>query len=335
MSINIKRNIEIDWQSGNAKLNEVLFDVEMIPLFGEIEELNKPNLFGNSINPNKIWAKGYKGILNKSNNSILSVVSSNYQLITNKEALANGKEIFNEIFEIKLGDLKVNKVITSINKTFCHIDLVHPNVNFNVWEQDCWYPFIRVTNSYNRTYALSYELGFVRKLCSNGVIFDKNTVKIKMVHNKGNHRINYKTDLDRFKSAKLSFITKMLSLKKFNIPKSKHFPLICKCLGIKRPKVNGSTEIDERIEQQFQKLKLDSSELTTQYVNVDGETAYSLFNVITDLVSHQEDYNNIPYYSLRPGSYSFKPTEWIEEFVNEIEKRTFDLEKYLGEYNNY
>ena len=38
MNINIIRNIEIDWQVSNTKLNEILFDVEMIPLFGEIEE---------------------------------------------------------------------------------------------------------------------------------------------------------------------------------------------------------------------------------------------------------------------------------------------------------
>jgi len=335
MNINIIRNIEIDWQVSNTKLNEILFDVEMIPLFGEIEELSNPNLFENDSSPKKIPANGYKGLINKSNNNILGVVSSNYRLITNKEALEMGKEIYNEIFEIKLDNLKVNKVITSSNKTFCHVDLVHPDVNFNVWEQDCWYPFIRVTNSYNKTYALSYELGFVRKLCSNGVIFDKKTVKIKMMHNKGNHRINYKTDLNRFKTAKLSFIAKMLSLKKFFIPKDKHFPLICKCLEIKMPKQNRFSEIDEKIKDQIRKLKLDSYDLTNQYVDKDGETAYSLFNVITDLVSHQEEYNNIPYYSLRPSSYSFKPTKWIEEFVNEIEKRTFDLEKYIGEYNNY
>ena len=46
-----------------------------------------------------------------------------------------GKEIYNEIFEIKLDNLKVNKVITSSNKTFCHVDLVHPDVNFNVWNR--------------------------------------------------------------------------------------------------------------------------------------------------------------------------------------------------------
>ena len=45
-----------------------------------------------------------------------------------------------------------------------------------------------------------------------------------MMHNKGNHRINYKTDLNRFKTAKLSFIAKMLSLKNF-YSKGQAFPL--------------------------------------------------------------------------------------------------------------
>ena len=53
MNINIIRNIEIDWQVSNTKLNEILFDVEMIPLFGEIEELSNPNLFENDSSPKK------------------------------------------------------------------------------------------------------------------------------------------------------------------------------------------------------------------------------------------------------------------------------------------
>lgn len=333
MHINIKR--DIDWKAGNAKLDEILFKVESRPLFAEIEDSQTDTLFGVDNSKIKILANGYRAIINKTNNEILGVVSGNYQLITNEEALKKGKEIFKEIFEIELGELTVNKVITSKSKTFCHIDLVHPDVNFNVWEQDCWYPFIRITNSYNRTFALSFELGFVRKLCANGVIFDKQTVIIKIAHNKGIEGISYKTDVSRFREAKASFITKMLSLKKFNVPKDRHFSLICKCLEIKAPKPNEKGKIDERIGEQFKQLKLVSKELSNQYVNKDGETAYSLFNVITDLVSHQEDYDNIPYYNLRPGTFSFKPTIWIEEFITEIEKRTFDLEHYIGEYKDY
>jgi len=184
-------------------------------------------------------------------------------------------------------------------------------------------------------YALSYELGFVRKLCSNGVVFDKQTIVIKINHSKGMEQLLVKADLSKFKEAKTSFINKMLSLRKFNIPKRKHFPLVCKCLGISKPMPNKMGEFDERIVDQFSRLKNVSDELSNLYVNAEGETAYSLFNVITDLVSHQEEYDNIPNYHLRPGSYSFKPTEWIEEFVSEIEKRSFDLEQYIGEYANY
>jgi hypothetical protein len=333
MNINIRRNL--DWQSGNSKLDEILFGVETKPLFVEIEQNNINGLFGSNQEKTRIVAKGYRAVINKSTQDILGVVSSNYHLISNADAIEKGKEAFKEIFNISLNDLIVNKVITSKNKTFCHVDLIHPNVNFNVWEQDCWYPFIRVTNSYNRTFALSYELGFVRKLCSNGVIFDKKTIKVKIAHNKKIDQISFKADVSKFNEAKSSFISKMLSLKKFHIPKKKHFPLICKCLEIKKPLPGADGKLNERIQDQYSNLIRVSSELSNQYVNSEGETAYSLFNVITDLVSHQSNYNNIPNYHLRPGSYSFKPTEWIEDFVTEIEKRTFDLEKYIGEYNDY
>lgn len=333
--IKVKRSL--DFQAGNSRLNEVLFDVERLPLFVEIESTDFKNqtrdMFRIISEKIKISANGYQAIVNKQTKLVLGVVSDKYRLITNTEALKLGKEIYGKVFGISLDDLKVLKVITSQRKTFCHIDLVHPNATFNVFKNDKWLPFIRVTNSYNKTFALSYELGFVRNFCVNGFIFDKKTIVVKVSHNKGIENIKYDLDLKHFDKAKTSFISHMFSLKKFHIPKTKHFPLVCKCLGIKNPDLMDNA--DDSDVNKFKSLKSYTEALAETYCGLEGETAYSLFNVITDLVSHQEEYNNIPNYNLRPNSYAFKPTLWIEEFVTEIEKRDFNLETYLGEFNNY
>jgi hypothetical protein len=151
--MNIAR--EIDYESSNAKLQDLLFKVEKEKLYVDLVPI-EPTLFDDSATQ-LILLDDYNAIVNKSNNEILSVVSRNYNLITNQKALELGKEAFTKLFKVK-ADMKVYKVITSSRKTYCHIDLIHENVDLKVWEQDAWFPFIRVTNSYNRTYALAFFL---------------------------------------------------------------------------------------------------------------------------------------------------------------------------------
>ena len=87
-----------------------------------------------------------------------------------------------------------------------------------------------------------------------------------MMHNKGNHRINYKTDLNRFKTAKLSFIAKMLSLKNFLFQRTSIFPWFANVLKLKCLNRIDLVKLMKKIKDQIRKLKLDSYDLTNQYV---------------------------------------------------------------------
>ena len=138
-------------------LQKVLFPVEEQPIFFMPRKYDFKKI------------KNYKAIVNKSNNTIISVVSSDYQLITNERALELGKKCFKQVFQtINTNDMEVYNITFPQTRSFCHIDVIHKNYTLNIGKKEVWLPFIRITNSYNRTKALCFDFGFCRELCENG-----------------------------------------------------------------------------------------------------------------------------------------------------------------------
>ncbi len=324
---------ELDFSPATHELNDLMFDVELISI------ITKPFSSENYPQKESLNITEYLSVINKMNRECLSVVSKDYRLIHNSDALNIGKQVFVHLFpSIKAKDLIPFKVIAPKRKTFCHIDLIHKDINFNVFDQDTWYPIIRVTNSYNKMYALLFEIGFVRKLCSNGMIFDKKTVTVKINHTKRKQDWEIKADIQKLKGLENEFISHMLNLKRFFLPKKYIFPLVCKAL-----KLNYESKTSEGL--LFPEYKLPnqagileegcnlrdlSNRLVIKYVEKLGENAYSAFNVITDILSHQEDYKIIQNYAMRTRGLNTSLLEWIQKFTEAAEKRDFKIEDYLS-----
>jgi hypothetical protein len=328
---------ELDFTSATHQLEELYFPVELIPMISE-EFLSEDS------NRNRIDIKGYFAIVNKRNNECLSVVSSDYRLIPNQEAIAIGRRAFTSLFpSVKEEDLIPYKVIASRRKSFCHIDLVHKEVNFNIFEQDTWFPFIRITNSYNKMYALSFELGFVRKLCSNGVIFNKQTVTVKYNHSYSADPWSIKADITKLKALEKEFMNHMLNLKRFYLPKKYAFPLVCKALSLNYTFLTKeSTEDQEKNNpfreakvQEFFDLKKISNDLISQYATEMGENAMAAFNMISDIISNHDDYNVFNNYASNVKRMNSSLSSWIEQFTQDAEKRNFNIDEYLKDELEY
>lgn len=315
---------QLDFKKGTSLLSEVFFPIEKTSLITH-----------NNINKdlNGIAIENYFAIVNVSNKKILSIVSRNYHVITNQQAYELGKKAFIQLFpSVSSEDLIPFKVIAPTTKSFCHIDLIHKDVNFTVWEQETWFPFIRITNSYNRTFALSFELGFVRKLCSNGVIFDKKTIKVKYNHSRGSIPVDISADVSQLKKLESEFIEHLLNLKRFHVHRKHSFPIICKALALEWKLNPKSPEYDNQIKR-LKKFKDKSNELTDVYMKSEGENAFAVMNVMTDLISHQDIYSNIPLFSLRANQYYRRISNWMIEYCIEAEKRNFKIENYIEEYS--
>lgn len=329
MDYQINKSKEIDFKPSNNRLEEVLFNVAEYPVFAKSGKAN--NLYSM-----EYPAKNFKALVNLNRNQVLSIVSQNYHTIDNRQALEMGKHIFCEIFPIvSEKDLIPFKIIASQSLTSCHIDLIHKEVKLDKWHQDTWLPFVRISNSFNRTLALSFELGFVRSLCSNGFIFKKEFITVKYSHIKG--MIPSITDIDTsgLKKFEIDFVGYLNNLYKHNVNRKYVFPLVLKAVNLNFKLDHENPKIAEKERIRFLKTKGIIAFLTDQYYKELNSNAYAVFNVLTDFISHQSDYKILPFYTAQVNSYYQKPGIWISDFVKSTNRKDFSMDKYLIDYLKY
>ncbi len=121
----------------------------------------------------------------------------------------------------------------------------------------------------------------------------------------------------------------MLELQKIFIPEEFVFPLVCKALDVKKPKQGAKDNFSMQRERHYAKLRNDVHELWLKYREKENGSAYTVFNIITDLVSFQEQYQNLSDYPLNPSSFYHKSSRWAEKFAGISSNNKFDIAEYL------
>jgi len=147
----------------NTNLKDVLFPVEMQSILREAAAEGRPP---SPPVPVKDWC----AVVDVERGYVFTVVTGNYRLVTNEEALACGKVASTRLFgsvDVER-DMKVFNVITPSTRSSCYVDVIHREYRVNLWKKEVYLPYLRVTNSYNKTKALHFDLGFARELCDNG-----------------------------------------------------------------------------------------------------------------------------------------------------------------------
>ncbi|MGF1692374.1 DUF932 domain-containing protein [Photobacterium kagoshimensis] len=271
----------------------------------------------------------FKAVIDTESGKIFTIVTNGYNLITNKEAVDQAKPIFERVFSgIQFSDMKVFNIVMPKTRSYCHIDLVHDSSNFECFNQDSWTPFLRVTNSYNKTKKLSYEIGFCRHICMNGVIFGSKSVEISFTHNHGATEIRSKfiENFDDIAKLQTQFIGQLKQIKKYYVPKDKMLALTCKVFKQKKPMADDTGKM--KVWQAFQK---ETQRLTECYFDELGQNGYAALNVLTDLASS-------PKGMLRENhTHSYQTTcgNWISDFTAAIKEDDFEFDEYLEEFNRY
>lgn len=101
----------------------------------------------------------------------LARLSGGYRLVTNEEAGEAGRRVFALIFgEGAARELHPINLTMPSTRRFMHADFTADSLDFALWGDDAWKPFLRVTNSYNRTHQLRFTVGVHRLICANGMI---------------------------------------------------------------------------------------------------------------------------------------------------------------------
>jgi len=173
-------------------LPAVLFPVELRPILADI-----PDSLGDRLVP--VTSK--KAIVNLSTRQVLGIVGRDYRLVTNQEALEMAYECCCAVFpESKPIEWQVTAVDAPMTGGHCCIDLQHNStaLDFNCVpagdRPDVFGPFIRVTNSYNGLRALTFNIGFFRKV-SEGKKETKRERKAYKNHHEWKKQIKEKPDI--------------------------------------------------------------------------------------------------------------------------------------------
>lgn len=304
----------------NTNIDEILFPVRFEPVFFKKQEV--------PIN----GFKAITGIDSKKKHIVFSVVSDNYELISNQQAFAIGKEIHRRLFPDATSEsFKVFNVIAPKTNSFCLIDIIDKNYEMNIWEQEVYVPFVRIQNSYNKSRRLKFDLGFCRKLCDNGVIFEEGFVTINFPHTK--QSLN-RLDLDSINVSKLKkfkddFINKTKTSTNIKLPREYFIPLAAKVLNrnfnLNEKDYNKRYQIEHKLDEFIWYV----NECSDKYINNQdlGETAYAFFNVVTDYASNNKQ--------LQAGTINGLQSncgEWLNLIVEKTKTPEFNWENEIEQF---
>lgn len=301
--------------------DDLFFPVREVPVFAGIRR-------GSNLEMERI--PGQRAIVNCATDQVISVVSENYQLVTNREALEYAHLCCRAAFpEGTNREWRVLEAHAPLKLGSCCIDLVHPGSALEFagpvfrGQPDTFGPFVRVTNSYNRSRALRFEIGFFRKVCSNGMILPQSSVRFAFNHNTRNisERVSFEVEKDSVAQLRERFQKFLAPLQDCKVPTPMFLPATLGVLGIRKP-----DPMAKRQREPWERLAAKLRSIASEYCEELGHNGYALLNVITDVAS-------------RPPKSSFVRREqqslqrsaghWLAEFSAECRKPGFDVISYL------
>jgi hypothetical protein len=307
-------------------LRELMFRVEERPVFAHLGS-NKGNPY--------VRVPTRKAIVNATSGQILGIVGQNYRLLTNQEAIALGERCCEQFFEnVEQKEWTVFKVFGPSTASFCYIDLMHKTFVLNFSDAqlptEVYVPYVRVTNSYNASKALRFDVGFCRSLCSNGVIFEAETISFRFTHTKDSLISTGVTfDLQKGKLKKLQedFGKYITALRNFFIDEEDCLSLINSVIGIP-DRDQLELEPGTKEEKERDSLEKHLVGLIRDYRKEFAGSAYALFNAMTDLASNPPS-NRF----LRKDTNSMQRTvgAWLRDFSRQCGEKDFLIQPYIQE----
>ncbi|RMG00159.1 MAG: DUF932 domain-containing protein [Planctomycetota bacterium] len=271
--------------------------------------------------------KRFHAIVDVEKNHTFAVVSKDYHLVTNREAFELGRLFFRHVFSAATADdMEIFNIIQPATRSFCHIDFLHKARALVIQKGDTWFPYLRVTNSYNRTKPLCFDIGFCRAICTNGMIFGKQNVVLRYYHTREHITLSpiLEVEANRLKKMEADFIGHMHRLREVDIPKENMFALACKAFGIT---ITAEDLCKPQRRQRLLGLRDEIHRLADKYFAEMGGNGYAAINVLTD-------------FATRPGAYTPQKSmihslqkrcgDWLVGFLEAVNTRPFNLQEYLG-----
>ena len=253
-----------------STLHDAIFPVVEVPAIGVPQTLSDERQLGQEIDDT-----GYKFIVREDTGEILSCMTDEYKLITNRQVF----NYANPMIRKSGGEIKEVSVFSDGARTT--VKWHFPNEKVSVRKGDMMTPEIVIRNSYDGTIGLNILAGAFRLVCTNGMI-----IGVIAQNYKNKHSV-YNVSLDDIEPV----IDE--TIKKTKIIFKDEFPILI------------DNNIKERHIVKFIELfPLQANQVVTQRLIVDRpKTFWDLFNVGTNVLTHHMSRNSESTHTLENSLY--------------------------------
>ena len=193
-------------------------------------------------------------------------------------------------------------------------------------EQDKFAPFIRVSNSYNKTSVFVICFGFVRWACTNGMVDWTSSITIKVAHDEREMEksIEAKINEAKFRKVFSDFQDALKPLRDVYVPKGCFRSLMLSVLQIWKP-----DDLPEDREDDWKCFVRHLDRVASRYVGEMGQTGYALLNAITDVSSRPRKINGYNFIRRERHSLQRLAGIWLLNF-SKIARQPQLLKEYLA-----
>jgi hypothetical protein len=270
----------------------------------------------------------YVAVVDVEREYTFAIVSQDYEIVTNTQAVELAERCFQAVF--KLTDskhMKLFNVTMPSTRSQCRIDFLHAQSRSKFNGRDFWAPFIRVSNSFNRSRALKFDLGFCRGICKNGLIFGEDSIEFKFSHSRGVSdlaAVKFSLKGGEFAKQEARFVEQVNNLSRFHVPRKMMWPLLAKIFGLTPP----SGDAKPKTLENWKLQKVHTEQLTKRYFDELEDTGYAALNVLTDYASRPPA---IAFGQSRMHSLQTTCGVWMKSFTEAVKCDSFNFKNYLGE----
>jgi hypothetical protein len=304
----------------DASLEDLLFGVTSVPVEA---------VLGTNGHTRRITIPGKKALVNQRTGHILGVVSRDYRVVTNQEAVNLAREACGIAFPgISPMEWEAKRASAPRTLSYAHIDLMHRTHVLNYWDNeikkdDPFTPFLRVTNSFNGARALRFDIGFIRKHCCNGVIFEEEVATIKASHSKEALE-QLKIEITSGSLPKMweEFSQFLTSVRSIGMTPEQSSLALTTVLRLPVAKPDDKPARKEGLNA----LAADFSSRLTGYRSELGPNAYAVFNTLTDIAARPPE---SAYFQKERDTIEKRSGRWLKELASQSQVAGFNQNRWI------
>jgi len=272
-----------------------------------------------------------KALIAADTGRILGIVGESYRVFTNQQAIDLCKQFCREAFP----DTTASEWIYEVGhgpstRSWAALDIRHRSHTMNLLglqggPSDTYTPFARITNSYNGSCALRIDVGFMRKHCENGVIFEQEAATVSVPHTRqGIHAIKIASPFKGMDALCEKFRETINGVRAVGVTRDEARDLVRQVIGW--PTLPEDPKPFEQSDQET--LDADLESRLQGYLHELGENAYAAFNTMTDIARPPPQSSRFrrdrPNLERRAGA-------WLRDFKEVASRPGFTIPGHLKE----